>query len=43
MKRIKLLPLLTALLSATTTWATDYNVNQNHLLYLPAKRRTYIW
>ena len=27
----------------TDSWYDLYNVNQNHLLYLPAKRRTYIW
>ena len=27
----------------TDSWYDLYNVNQNRLLYLPAKRRTYIW
>lgn len=27
----------------TDMWYNLYNVNQNHLLYLPANRRTYIW
>lgn len=27
----------------TDLWYNLYNVNQNHLLYLPAKRRAYIW
>ena len=27
----------------TDLWYDLYNVNQNHLLYLPAKRRAYIW
>ena len=27
----------------TDSWYNLYNVNQNHLLYLPAKRRAYIW
>jgi putative endopeptidase len=27
----------------TDSWYDLYNVNQNHLLYLPAKRKTYIW
>jgi predicted metalloendopeptidase len=27
----------------TDAWYNLYNVNKNHLLYLPANRRTYIW
>ena len=27
----------------TDSWYDLYNVNQNHLLYLPVERRTHIW